>query len=54
MNGLPAPVLALHPEDIVAIAGVILVWVALRRLGGRGRRKRPPADEASSRLDGDA
>lgn len=33
-------VLALHPEDIVAVAGVILVWVALRRLSGRSRTAR--------------
>lgn len=50
MSGLPAPVLAMHPEDIVAIAAVILVWVALRRLSGRGRRRR---EERASRLDRD-
>ena len=30
-------VLALHAEDIVAIAAVILVWVGLRRLARRRR-----------------
>lgn len=53
MTRVAAPVLALHAEDIVAIGAVILVWVALRRLGGRGRRNRPPVDDATSRLDGD-
>lgn len=26
------PVLALHPDDILAIAGVLLLWVVVRRL----------------------
>jgi hypothetical protein len=44
-------VLALHPEDILAIAGVILVWVALRRLG---RRRRTAEADETTRLDDDA
>lgn len=31
-------VLAFHPGDIVAVAAVVLIWVALHRLRGRGRR----------------
>ena len=54
MSGVPEPVLAMHPEDVVAIAAVILVWVALRRVDGRARRNRAPVDEPTSRLDGDA
>ena len=54
MSGPPGPVLAMHPEDIVAIAAVLLVWVALRRLAGRRRRWRPPAERQASRLDHDA
>jgi hypothetical protein len=46
-------VLALHPEDILAIAGVILVWVALRRLAGRGRSRRSSASREPTRLDAD-
>ena len=38
-------VLALHAEDILAIAGVILVWVALRTIRRRtGRRRARPDD----------
>ena len=33
-------VLAAHPADILPIAGVILVWVALHRLRRRGGRRR--------------
>jgi len=29
---------AMHPRDIAAIAGVLLVWAALSRLGRRRRR----------------
>lgn len=47
-------VLALHPDDILAIAGVILVWVALRRLSGRGRRKRSSDRTQTTRLGDDA
>lgn len=31
-------VLALHGEDVLAIAAVVLLFVVLRRLRGRGRR----------------
>lgn len=31
-------VLAFHPNDILAIAGVVLVWVVLHRLRRRRRR----------------
>lgn len=31
-------VVALHPDDILAIAAVLLIFVILHRLRGRGRR----------------
>lgn len=36
--------LALHPADILPIAAVILVWVGLRKVAGRGRRRRSSRD----------
>lgn len=32
--------LALHANDILAIAGVLLVWAAYHRLNRRGRRRK--------------
>lgn len=39
-------VLAMHPGDLLPIAAVILVWVGLRKLAGRGRRRRSSRDRA--------
>jgi hypothetical protein len=38
-------VLAFHPDDLLAIAAVVLVWVALRRLRQRRGRQPPPDPE---------
>lgn len=36
------PVLAFHPQDLLAIAAVIVLWAVLSRMA-RGRRRRPTA-----------
>ena len=47
-------ILAMHPEDILAIGGVILGWVVLRRLGGAARRRRSSSADETTRLGDDA
>jgi len=37
-----SPVLALHPQDLLAIAAVIVLWASLSMLN---RRRRPPDRE---------
>jgi len=38
-----SPVLALHPQDLLAIAAVIVLWASLSMLNRR--RRRPPNRE---------
>lgn len=33
-------ILAMHPGDVLPIAGVILIWVALHRIRRHGRKRR--------------